>query len=112
MNVGADAAKLRAALRTVAEPGTWLEAEADIAPYLIDHRHLYQGRALGVALPRSVAEVSRLLAWCNTQRVGVVPQGGNTSYCGGATPDESGSQLVIGLHRLNRIRQLDAATTR
>jgi len=78
------------------------------APYLTDHRHLYQGRALAVALPRSVDEVSRLLAACNAERTGVVPHGGNTSYCGGATPDESGRQLVLSLKRLNRVRSVDA----
>ncbi|MFI4914571.1 MAG: FAD-binding oxidoreductase, partial [Steroidobacterales bacterium] len=40
--------------------------------------------------------------------VGVVPQGGNTSNCGGATPDDSGGQLVLSLRRLNRIRSIDA----
>jgi FAD/FMN-containing dehydrogenase len=39
----------------------------------------------------------------------VVPHGGNTSYCGGATADESGRQLVLSLKRLNRIRSVDAA---
>src|SRR5882757_6788008 len=80
---------------------------ADIAPYLTDHRHLYQGRALTVAVPRSLDQVSRLLAFCNENRVGVVPHGGNTSYCGGATPDESGDQIVLSLRRLNRIRNVD-----
>ncbi|MET0290818.1 MAG: FAD-binding oxidoreductase [Steroidobacteraceae bacterium] len=84
----------------------------DTARYLVDHRRLYQGRALGVALPRSTAEVSRLLAWCNGAGIGVVPQGGNTGYCGGATPDESGSQLVVSLERLNQVRLLDAAADR
>jgi D-lactate dehydrogenase (cytochrome) len=80
---------------------------ADLEPYLTDHRRLYRGRALAVALPRSVAEVTELLAYCNEHAVGVVPQGGNTSYCGGATPDESGRQIVVSLSRLSRIRQLD-----
>jgi FAD/FMN-containing dehydrogenase len=62
-----------------------------------------------VLRPRTVAEVVRLLALCNAQRVGVVPQGGNTGYCGGATPDESGQQVVLSLERLNRIRSVDAA---
>ncbi|HEV2229805.1 MAG TPA: FAD-binding oxidoreductase [Steroidobacteraceae bacterium] len=79
----------------------------ECAPYLTDHRRLYQGRALAVALPRSVEQVSRLLAACNAARVGVVPHGGNTSYCGGATPDESGTQLVLSLARLNRVRSVD-----
>jgi len=81
----------------------------DCAPFLTDHRRLYQGAALAVALPRSVAQVSQLLSLCHARRVGVVPHGGNTSYCGGATADESGRQLVLSLRRLNRIRSLEAA---
>jgi D-lactate dehydrogenase (cytochrome) len=80
---------------------------ADIEPYLVDHRHLYHGRALTVALPRTVEQISRLLAHCNENRIGVVPHGGNTSYCGGATPDESGQQVVLSLKRLNQIRNVD-----
>jgi FAD/FMN-containing dehydrogenase len=53
--------------------------------------------------------VSRILALCNRERVGVVPQGGNTGYCGGATPDESGLQIVLSMGKLNRVRQIDAA---
>ncbi|MGH8304864.1 MAG: FAD-binding oxidoreductase [Steroidobacteraceae bacterium] len=77
-------------------------------PFLTDERRLYHGRALGVARPRSVDEVSRVLAACDAAQVGVVPHGGNTGYCGGATPDESGRQLVVSLARLNRVRGVDA----
>jgi len=77
-------------------------------PFLIDHRRLYHGRALAVVLPRSVEEVSRLLAHCNDRGTGVVAQGGNTSYCGGATADESGAQVVVSLKRLNHLRGVDA----
>ncbi len=108
-NTGAAASALRESLRGAIGPGILLETAADAAPLLTDHRGLFQGRALAVALPRDVAEVSKLLAWCHAERVGVVPQGGNTGYCGGATPDQSGLQLLIGLKRLNRIRQMDAA---
>jgi D-lactate dehydrogenase (cytochrome) len=80
----------------------------EMAPFLVDHRQLYHGRALAVAAPRTVEEVSRLLAWCNEERIGVVAQGGNTGYCGGATPDESGSEIVLSLKRLARIRSVDA----
>ena len=104
-----DSAQLRAQLRELLGAQALLTDGADVAPYLTDHRGLYHGQALGVALPRSAADVARTLAWCNAQRVGVVPHGGNTGYCGGATPDESGRQLVLSLQRLNRIRSLDAA---
>ena len=80
---------------------------ADVAPYLTDHRKLYHGRAQAVILPRSVEQISRVLRFCNEHRIGVVPHGGNTGYCGGATPDESGNQIVLSLRRLNHIRSVD-----
>jgi len=83
------------------------DSAAQLEPYLTDHRRLYQGRALAIALPRTVPEVTGLLAFCDEHRIGVVPQGGNTGYCGGATPDESGRQIVVSLSRLRRVRQLD-----
>jgi FAD/FMN-containing dehydrogenase len=89
------------------EPGLVLSAPIDVEPFLTDHRKLFQGRALAVVAPRTVEQVSRLLAFCNEQRIGVVPHGGNTSYCGGATPDESGRQIVLSLRRLDRVRHVD-----
>ncbi len=86
-----------------------LTAPGDLAPYLTDHRGLYHGRACAVVLPRSVEQVARVLALCNDRRIGVVPHGGNTSYCGGATPDESGRQIVLALARLDQVRAVDAA---
>jgi FAD/FMN-containing dehydrogenase len=103
------AADFSEALREILGADGLLTAAADCAPFLTDHRRLYQGAALAVALPRSVAQVSQLLSLCHARRVGVVPHGGNTSYCGGATADESGRQLVLSLRRLNRIRSLEAA---
>jgi len=105
----AAAADFSAQLRELLGADGLLTAAADCAPFLTDHRRLYQGAALAVALPRSVAQVSQLLSLCHARRVGVVPHGGNTSYCGGATADESGRQLVLSLRRLNRIRSLEAA---
>jgi FAD/FMN-containing dehydrogenase len=81
---------------------------AELGPLLVDHRGLYHGRAAALILPRTVAQVATALAYCNTHRVGVVPQGGNTGYCGGATPDASGSQVIVSMGRLNRIREVDA----
>jgi FAD/FMN-containing dehydrogenase len=39
--------------------------------------------------------------------VPVVPQGGNTSMVGGATPAADGSELVLSLARMNRVRAID-----
>ena len=37
----------------------------------------------------------------------MVPQGGNTGLCGGATPDAAGGQIVLKLSRMNRVRAVD-----
>src|SRR5580692_3006512 len=98
-----------AELKATAGAGNYLESAEDIGPYLTDFRRLYQGATPLVLRPRSVDDVSRLLKICNRDEVAVVPHGGNTSYCGGATPDESGTQVVISMQRLNRVRLIDAA---
>ncbi len=79
------------------------------ARFLTDFRGLYHGATPFVACPATTAEVAQVLALCHEARIAVVPQGGNTSYCGGATPSARGDQLVLSLHRLNRIRAVDAA---
>src|SRR6202166_765396 len=98
-----------AELKSAVGCGAWLESPEDLAPYLSDFRRLYHGATPLVLLPRSVEEVAKILAICNREETALVPHAGNTSYCGGATPDESGSQIVVSLRRLNRVRQLDAA---
>jgi FAD/FMN-containing dehydrogenase len=80
-----------------------------LAPHLVDHRRMYRGATPALVAPSCTAAVARLLAFCNEQRIAVVPQGGNTGYCGGATPDESGRQVLLCLERMDRIRQVDAA---
>jgi FAD/FMN-containing dehydrogenase len=89
--------------------GALLTTPEDTAPFLTDHRQLYHGTALAVIQPASTEEVSRLLAWCNGAGIGVVPQGGNTGYCGGATPTGPGREIILSMRRMNRIRSVDAA---
>jgi FAD/FMN-containing dehydrogenase len=96
-------------LKAAVGDGSWLEAPDDVAPFLSDFRRLYRGATALVLLPRNVDEVARILRICNHEEVAVVPHGGNTSYCGGATPDETGAEIVLSLRRLNRVRQVDAA---
>ena len=96
-------------LKAAVGSGSWLDSPDAVEPYLTDFRRLYHGATPLVLLPRSVEEVAQILRICNRDEVAVVPHGGNTSYCGGATPAEAGSQIVLTLRRLNRVRQIDAA---
>lgn len=98
---------LLAELRRIVGPQGYLEQAVDIEPYLVDHRKLYRGATPLVLRPDSTEQVSAILRMCNEARVGVVPVGGNTSYCGGATPSEDGSQIVLSLARMRRIRSVD-----
>jgi FAD/FMN-containing dehydrogenase len=96
-------------LKDIGGGGSWLDSPDAVSPFLTDFRGLYRGATPLVLLPRSVDEVARILRICHRDEVAVVPHGGNTSYCGGATPDEGGAQIVLSMRRLNRIRQIDAA---
>ncbi|QQS16768.1 MAG: FAD-binding oxidoreductase [Neisseriales bacterium] len=75
--------------------------------YAIDWRGRYHGRPLAIALPKSQEEVAALVACCYEHHIPIVPQGGNTSTCGGATPDETGQMLVLCMKRMNRILSVD-----
>src|SRR5437868_12077433 len=80
-----------------------------LAPCVVDWRGYYHGRAAALLSPATAGEVAALVALCADAGTPLVPQGGNTSMVGGATPDASGDALVLSTRRLNRIRSLDAA---
>ena len=90
----------------VGESGLITDA-SDAASYATDWRKRYFGKPLAVVKPATTAEVAAVLKLCAETRTGVVPQGGNTGLCGGATPDAGGAQIVLNLSRLNRVRAVD-----
>ncbi len=76
-------------------------------PWLTDWRGRFTGAALAMASPASTEEVAALVKLCAAHRVAIVPQGGNSGMCGGATPDRSGNAILLSLRRMNAIRKLD-----
>lgn len=96
-----------AALERLLGPGVVSSDPADLAPRLVDERRLYRGTAGVLVRPRTVDQVVALLTHCDRERIGVVPQGGNTGYCGAATPFSTG-QVLLSLDRLDRVRAVDA----
>lgn len=78
-----------------------------IEPWLTDWRGRFTGKALAMASPGSTAELSALMKLCARHGVSVVPQGGNSGMCGGATPDTSGDALLLSLRRMNAVRSFD-----
>jgi len=102
-----DRATLEARLAAAVGAAHVLTAGADVEPYLVDWRGRYHGRARAVVRPGSTAEVAAVVAACAEAGVPIVPQGGNTGQCGGATPDGAGSAIVLSLTRMNRVRAVD-----
>ena len=99
--------KLIEQLSALVGPDHVLASPVAMDSYLEDWRGRYRGTAACVIRPLTTAEVSAVVSVCAQAGVPIVPQGGNTSLCGAATPDSSGTAVVINLTRMNRIRAID-----
>lgn len=95
-------------IREAVGPSGVVEEEAERVAYLVDERRLYRGEAALIVRPASTEEVADVLRICHEAGLGVVPQGGNTGYCGGATPDDAENQVLVCLGRMNKVRSVDA----
>ena len=98
-----------ARIKDILGPKGWVDDADDLAPWLVDSRGVYHGRCLGMARPGTAEEVSQVLAVAYDAGIEIVPQGGNTGRVGGATPDDTGHQLLINMGRMNTVRDIDAA---
>ena len=81
---------------------------AEIQPFVTDWRGRFVGSAQCVVRPANTTEVAAVVRACLETGAPIVPQGGNTSLCGAATPDAAGQAVVVSLSRLNRIAAVDA----
>jgi len=75
--------------------------EAGLRAFETDALTAYRSMPLAVVLPRTTAEVSRIVKFCSENNVKVVARGAGTSLSGGALP--AGDAVVIGLSRMNRV---------
>jgi len=100
-------AGLLAALRAFLPTDAVLEHEEQVRPYECDGLSVYRQLPLLVVLPRTIAEVQRILRLCHERQVPVVARGAGTGLSGGALP--VGDGIVLSLARLNRILALDPA---
>lgn len=94
--------------RTRLGPRAVVTDPSDIAPWLTDWRGRYHGKARAILSPASTEEVAAIVAIAARRKVPLVPQGGNTSMVGGATPPPDGSALILSLRRMNRVRSISA----
>jgi FAD/FMN-containing dehydrogenase len=100
-------APLVAQLRAVVGERGLVTAPAELEPYTVDWRGQFKGRAALLVKPASTAELSKVVALLAGAGVGIVPQAGNTSLCGASVPDASGTQAIVNVSRMNRVRAID-----
>ena len=79
----------------------------DHTKYVQDWRGQYKGDAAAILTPVNTNEVSKIMKIANDNNISVVPQGGNTSLCGAATPDNSGTSIIISFEKMNKVRQFN-----
>ena len=83
----------------------WVGPE-DCQPWQRDWLDQYGEVPLGVARPKSTAEVAEVLRLCHAEGVPVVPQGGNTGLVGAGVLGEPGG-VILSLSRMNAISSSD-----
>jgi len=74
---------------------------------VIDHRGYFHGKPAAIVFPQTTEQVCAIVKFCDSNHLSIVPQGGNTGYGGGATPDSSGNQILLSLSKMNQIIELD-----
>ncbi|XP_077247811.1 FAD-linked oxidases family protein isoform X2 [Tasmannia lanceolata] len=71
----------------------------------LDWMRKYKGSSQLLLQPSSTEEISQILKYCNSRRLAVVPQGGNTGLVGGSVPvfDE----VIINIGSMNNVISFD-----
>jgi FAD/FMN-containing dehydrogenase len=100
---------LVADLRRALSAGAVLGEPQEMAPYLVDWRQIYHGKALCVVRPRDTAEVAAAVRLAAASGTAIVPQGGNTGLTGAGVPLATGESILLSLERMDRVRAVDPA---
>jgi FAD/FMN-containing dehydrogenase len=94
-------------LKAVVGPAGFSVDPDELAPHLVEWRNRFTGKTPLLLKPANVREVAEVVRICAAAEVGIVPQGGNTGLVGGQIPRPDGSDLVLSLQRMNRVRHVD-----
>jgi FAD/FMN-containing dehydrogenase len=81
--------------------------DGDLTAWEQDWRKRARGKALAVVRPGTTAQVAQVVKACAQANTAIVPQGGNTGLVVGSIPDQSGTQIVLSVQRLQQVRGID-----
>ncbi|WP_288412182.1 FAD-binding oxidoreductase [uncultured Herbaspirillum sp.] len=94
-------------LRSIVGDAGLVTAPEEQASYVKDWLNKWHGRVAVVVRPADTAQTAEVVRLCHQTHTPIVTQGGNTGMSGGATPDDSGAQVIVSTTRMNRIRAVD-----
>lgn len=95
------------ALSTILDPqGIITEPQEKIA-YDTDWRGIFHAKSLAVVRPKTTQQVAEIVKLCKQYQMAIVPQGGNTSLVGGASPIQNKDQIILSLNRMNQVRDIN-----
>ena len=92
-------------LRKIVKSENVLDHEDQTRPFETDALSAYKQKPFAVVFPENTKEVSKILAFCNRERVKVVPRGAGTGLSGGALPLADSILLCLG--KFNKILEVD-----
>lgn len=94
--------------RSIVGPANTITNSDDLESYNTDWMQRFHGQAQIALRPKTTAQVSEIMSYCNDHHIAIVPQGGNTGLVGGSVPvfDE----VVLNLGSMNEIEDVDEDT--
>jgi glycolate oxidase len=92
-------------LKKIIKPEHILDHEDELRPYETDGLSAYKQKPLLVVFPENTQEVSKILTYCNEERIKVVPRGAGTGLSGGALP--LADCILLSLGKFNKILEID-----
>jgi len=82
-----------------------IDHEDQIRPFETDALTAYRQKPFAVVFPENTQEVSKILSYCNQNRIKIVPRGAGTGLSGGALPLADG--ILMCLTKFNKIIEID-----
>ena len=92
-------------LKKIIKAENVLDHEDQIRPFETDALSAYKQKPLVVVFPENTEEVGKILAFCNEEKIKVVPRGSGTGLSGGALPLADSVLLCMG--KFNKIIDID-----
>ena len=97
--------KIVSDMGSIINPKNVLSHPDELRPFETDGLTAYRKMPLAVAMPETVEEVSKILKYCNENKIKVVPRGAGTGLSGGSMPLEDCVLMAMG--KFNKVLEID-----